>query len=57
MGTLTWIRRFNGTLGHLAPQTVANRMRRAFMTPRDLPPRDWELPLLAGRRLQARQTA
>ena len=47
MGTLTWIRRFNGTLGHLAPQTVANKMRRAFMTPRDLPPRDWELPLLA----------
>ena len=47
MGTLTWIRRFNGTLGHLAPHTVANKMRRAFMTPRDLPPRDWELPLLA----------
>ena len=40
MGTLTWIRRFNGTLGHLAPQTVAGKMRRAFMTPRDLPPRD-----------------
>lgn len=47
MGTLTWIRRINGTLGHLAPQTIANKMRRAFMTPRDLPLRDWELPLLA----------
>lgn len=47
MGTLTWTRRFNGTLGHLAPQAVANRMRRVFMTPRELPPRAWELPLLA----------
>lgn len=47
MKTLSWIRRINGTLGRLAPQTIANQMRRAFMTPRDLPPRDWELPLLA----------
>ena len=47
MGTLKWIRGVNGTLGRLAPQTVASKMRRVFMTPRDLPPRDWELPLLA----------
>lgn len=47
MSTLSWIRRVNGTVGRLAPQTIANQMRRAFMTPRDLPPRDWELPLLA----------
>lgn len=47
MGALTWIRSVNGTLGRLAPHTVANNMRRVFMTPRDLPPRDWELPLLA----------
>ena len=47
MGALTWIRGVNGTLGRLAPHTVANSMRRVFMTPRDLPPRDWELPLLA----------
>ncbi len=47
MGALTWVRSFNGTVGRLAPHMVANRMRRTFMTPRDLPPRDWELPLLA----------
>ncbi|MFO2465719.1 alpha/beta hydrolase [Pseudomonas sp. 15FMM2] len=47
MGTLKWIRGVNGTLGRLAPQTIASKMRRVFMTPRDLPPRDWELPLLA----------
>jgi pimeloyl-ACP methyl ester carboxylesterase len=47
MGALTWIRSVNGTLGRLAPHTVANNMRRVFMTPRDLPPREWELPLLA----------
>lgn len=47
MSTLNWIRRVNGTVGRLAPQTIANQMRRAFMTPRDLPPRAWELPLLA----------
>ncbi|KAA0943946.1 alpha/beta hydrolase [Pseudomonas sp. ANT_H14] len=47
MGTLKWIRGINGTLGWLAPQTVASRMRLVFMTPRGLPPRDWELPLLA----------
>ena len=47
MSTLSWIRRVNGTVGRLAPQTIANQKRRAFMTPRDMPPRDWELPLLA----------
>ncbi|MGV2836951.1 alpha/beta hydrolase, partial [Pseudomonas shirazensis] len=30
-----------------APEHIAGRMRRAFMTPRNLPPRQWELPLLA----------
>ncbi|PWB35886.1 alpha/beta hydrolase [Pseudomonas sp. SDI] len=47
MNTLSWIRGVNGTLGHLLPERVARKMRRAFMTPRTLPPRDWELPLLA----------
>ncbi|WP_010223242.1 alpha/beta fold hydrolase [Pseudomonas donghuensis] len=47
MNTLSWIRSVNGTLGHLAPEHVARKMRRAFMTPRNRPPRDWELPLLA----------
>ncbi|HYQ55510.1 MAG TPA: alpha/beta fold hydrolase [Pseudomonas sp.] len=48
MTTLSWIRGVNGTLGHLAPEHVAGKMRRAFMTPRNLPPREWELPLLAS---------
>lgn len=47
MTTLSWIRGVNGTLGRLAPEHVAGKMRRAFMTPRSLPPRHWELPLLA----------
>lgn len=47
MSTLSWIRGVNGTLGHLAPEHVAGKMRRAFVTPRNLPPRPWELPLLA----------
>ena len=47
MGALTWIRGFHGTVGRLAPRTVASKLRRTFMTPRNLPPRDWELPLLA----------
>ncbi|MES2817716.1 MAG: alpha/beta fold hydrolase [Pseudomonadota bacterium] len=47
MNSMSMLRGFNATLGRLAPQMVASRMRRAFMTPRDLPPRDWELPLLA----------
>lgn len=48
MTTLSWIRGVNGTLGRLAPEHVAGKMRRAFMTPRNLPPRQWELPLLAS---------
>ncbi|MNG87155.1 esterase [compost metagenome] len=47
MTTLSWIRGVNGTLGHLAPEHIAGKMRRAFMTPRSLPPKAWELPLLA----------
>jgi pimeloyl-ACP methyl ester carboxylesterase len=44
---MSWIRGVNGTLGWLAPNLVANKMRLAFMRPRNLPPREWELPLLA----------
>lgn len=47
MSALTWIRGVNGTLGWVAPGLVANKMRVLFMTPRERPPRDWELPLLA----------
>ncbi|WP_166361828.1 alpha/beta hydrolase [Pseudomonas akapageensis] len=47
MNTMSWIRGFNGTLGWLAPHMVANKMRLAFMRPRNLPPKEWELPLLA----------
>ncbi|MBT2373188.1 alpha/beta fold hydrolase [Pseudomonas fluorescens] len=47
MSALKWVRGVNGTLGRLAPQAVANKMLRVFMTPRNHPPRDWELPLLA----------
>ncbi|MGC5700511.1 alpha/beta hydrolase [Pseudomonas sp. NFXW11] len=46
MNGLSWIRGVNGTLGWVAPQWAANRMHQLFMTPRELPPRDWELPLL-----------
>ncbi|WP_068830099.1 alpha/beta fold hydrolase [Pseudomonas sp. BMS12] len=47
MNGMGWIRGLNTTLGLLAPQFAAGRMHRAFLTPRELPPRDWELPLLA----------
>ncbi|MDA7088378.1 alpha/beta fold hydrolase [Pseudomonas sp. SA3-5] len=47
MSNLSWVRGINATIGWVAPQAVANQMRRQFMTPRELPPRDWELPLLA----------
>ena len=47
MSNLHWVRGFNASIGRLAPQAVASKMRRQFMTPRELPPRDWELPLLA----------
>jgi pimeloyl-ACP methyl ester carboxylesterase len=46
MSNLSWVRGFNATIGWVAPQAVASKMRRQFMTPRGLPPRDWELPLL-----------
>lgn len=48
MTTLSWIRSVNGTLGRLMPTHIAGKMRRAFMTPRNFAPRDWELPLLAS---------
>ncbi|AHL33223.1 hydrolase [Pseudomonas brassicacearum] len=48
MNRLSWIRGVNGTLGRLAPRLVAKKMRGVFMHPRNLPPRDWELPLLAS---------
>lgn len=47
MSGLGWIRSVNGTLGHVAPQLIARKMRQVFMTPRERPPRAWELPLLA----------
>jgi pimeloyl-ACP methyl ester carboxylesterase len=47
MSNLNWVRGFNATIGWVAPQAVASKMRRQFMTPRGLPPRDWELPLLS----------
>ncbi|UTW07359.1 alpha/beta hydrolase [Pseudomonas benzenivorans] len=47
MSSMSLIRGINASVGYLAPRLVASRMRRAFMTPRNLPPRDWELPLLA----------
>lgn len=47
MSSMNWVRGFNATIGRLAPEYVAGKMHRAFLTPRDLPPRDWELPLLA----------
>ncbi|TVT79053.1 alpha/beta fold hydrolase [Pseudomonas sp. H3(2019)] len=47
MSTLSWVRGVNGTLGWVAPQWVASKMRSVFMTPRELPLRDWEMPLLA----------
>ncbi|CAI8756675.1 MULTISPECIES: alpha/beta fold hydrolase [unclassified Pseudomonas] len=48
MNTLSWVRGVNGTLGWVAPKLIANKMRQVFMTPRELPPRDWEMPLLAS---------
>ncbi|MDX1370390.1 alpha/beta fold hydrolase [Pseudomonas sp.] len=47
MNNMNWVRGFNATVGWVAPQAVASKLRREFMTPRELPPRDWELPLLA----------
>lgn len=48
MNSLSWVRGVNATLGRIAPQWAAGRMRQLFMTPHELPPRDWELPLLAS---------
>ncbi|MEO4048233.1 alpha/beta fold hydrolase [Pseudomonas sp. CAU 1711] len=47
MSSLNWIRGFNATIGRLAPDLAASRMHRAFLTPHERAPRDWELPLLA----------
>lgn len=46
MNNMNWVRGFNATVGRVAPHALASKMRRQFMTPRRLPPRDWELPLL-----------
>ncbi len=48
MNSLSLIRGINATLGRLAPRVIARRMRRQFMTPRNLPPRDWEMPMLGS---------
>ncbi|MDH4585377.1 alpha/beta hydrolase [Pseudomonas sp. BN415] len=48
MNSLSLIRGVHATLGRVAPQMVARRMRRQFMTPRNLPPREWEMPLLGS---------
>ncbi|NQD94277.1 alpha/beta fold hydrolase [Pseudomonas sp. CrR25] len=48
MNSMNWVRGFNATVGRVAPHAVASKLRREFMTPRALPPRDWELPLLAS---------
>lgn len=48
MNQMTWVRGVNAAWGRLAPQMLASRLRVRFMTPRSLPPRDWELPLLAS---------
>lgn len=46
MNNMSWVRGFNASVGLLAPHALARTWRRAFMTPRRLPPRAWELPLL-----------
>ena len=48
MNQMTWVRGVNSTLGRVAPQLIASRLRERFMTPRTSSPRDWELPLLAS---------
>jgi len=48
MNQMTWVRGVNATLGRVAPQLIASRLRERFMTPRTSSPRDWELPLLAS---------
>lgn len=48
MSSLAWVRGINGVVGRIAPEWVAGRMHRMFVTPQEYPPRDWELPLLAS---------
>ncbi|MBT8764716.1 alpha/beta hydrolase [Metapseudomonas boanensis] len=48
MNSLSLVRGVNATLGRLAPQVIARRMRRQFMTPRNFPPKDWEAPWLGS---------
>lgn len=48
MNSLSWVRGINATLGRVAPQWAAGRMRELFVTPNEHAPRDWELPLLAS---------
>ena len=48
MNSLSWVRGINATLGRVAPQWAAGRMRELFVTPDEHAPRDWELPLLAS---------
>lgn len=48
MKRMNWVRGVNATLGWIAPQLLASHLRGRFMTPRHMPPRDWELPLLAS---------
>ncbi|NWL75610.1 alpha/beta hydrolase [Pseudomonas taiwanensis] len=48
MNNLSLIRGVNATLGRLAPQAVARRTRRQFMTPRNRAPREWEMQLLGS---------
>lgn len=48
MNQMIWVRGVNAALGRLVPQMLAGRLRERFMTPRSLPPRDWELPLLTS---------
>ena len=47
MNSMSLVRGFNASVGLLAPHTLASKLRRTFMTPHTLPPREWELPLLA----------
>lgn len=46
MNSMNWVRGFNATVGLLAPNALASKLRREFMTPHESAPRDWELPLL-----------
>ncbi|MBB2495005.1 alpha/beta fold hydrolase [Aquipseudomonas ullengensis] len=47
MSNMNWVRGFNATVGRLAPDWAASRMQRVFLSPNEMPPREWELPLLA----------